>query len=126
MQQRTAGIGWFVLLCAATVSAQSSSFRYPQPRKGDVVDTYFGTTIADPYRWMEDLNSAELKQWVDAENAVTAKYLDGLPLRDQVKARITELWNYPKVTAPRYERRHWFYNRNSGLQRPSDPFTRRT
>src|SRR5499427_9446218 len=126
MQQRTAKIAWFVALSVVTTTAQSSSFRYPQARKGDVVDTYFGTTVADPYRWMEDLNSGEVKQWVDAENAVTAKYLDALPLRDQLKSRITELWNYPKVTPPRYEGRHWFYNRNSGLQRQSVDFTRET
>ncbi|HMF94330.1 MAG TPA: prolyl oligopeptidase family serine peptidase [Vicinamibacterales bacterium] len=126
MQQRTAKIAWFVALSVVTTTAQSSSFRYPQARKGDVVDTYFGTTVADPYRWMEDLNSGEVKQWVDAENAVTAKYLDALPLRDQLKSRITELWNYPKVTPPRYEGRHWFYNRNSGLQRQSVVFTRET
>ena len=64
---------------------------------------------------MEDLNAPEVKQWIDAENAVTFKYLDALPLRDALKTRITELWNYPKVSLPRYEGRHWFYNRNSGL-----------
>ncbi|HKB09120.1 MAG TPA: hypothetical protein VKD69_00650, partial [Vicinamibacterales bacterium] len=130
-------IASLIFVCTLTTSAQHSSaqspagseasrFRYPQPRKSDTVDNYFGTRIADPYRWMEDLNSAEVKQWVDAENAVTARYLDALPLRDQLKSRITELWNYPKVTAPRYEGRHWFYNRNSGLQRQSVVFTRET
>jgi len=115
-----------MLACGAVVAAQSSSFKYPSPRKGDVVDDYFGTKVADPYRWMEDLNGPDLKKWVDAENAVAFKYLDALPQRDALKKRITELWNYPKVTAPRYEGRHWFYNRNSGLQRQSVVFTRET
>src|SRR5438093_8144656 len=115
-----------MLACGAALLAQGSSFKYPVPRKGDVVDNYFGTKVADPYRWMEDLNGADLKKWVDAENAITFKYLDALPLRDTLKKRITELWNYPKVTAPRYEGRHWFYNRNSGLQRQSVVFTRET
>src|SRR5882724_12520197 len=106
--------------------AQTSKLTYPTPRKGDTVDTYFGTKVADPYRWMEDLNAPEVKQWVDAENAVTFKYLDALPVRDTLKKRITELWNYPKVTPPQYEGRHWFYNRNSGLQRQSVVFTRET
>jgi prolyl oligopeptidase len=106
--------------------AQTSSFKYPQPRKGDTVDNYFGTRIADPYRWMEDLNSSELKQWIDAENAVTFKYLDSLPVRDALKARLTELYNYPRVTTPRFVGRHWFYRRNSGLQRQSVIFTRET
>lgn len=110
----------------ASLIAQPSRPSYPRPRQGDVVDDYHGTKVADPYRWMEDLNAPELKQWVDAENAITSKYLAGLPPRDALKKRITELWNYPKVTAPRYEGRHWFYSRNSGLQRQSVVFTRET
>src|SRR5438477_12981632 len=106
-------------LAGSTLLAQSSSLKYPAARKGDVVDDYFGTKVPDPYRWMEDLNAPEVKQWVDAENAVTFKYLDARAQRDAIKTRITELWNYPKVTAPRYEGRHWFYKRNSGLPRPS-------
>src|SRR5882672_7865179 len=115
-----------LLICAAALSAQSTSPTYPHARKGEVVDDYHGTKVADPYRWMEDLNAPEVKQWVDAENANTYKYLDTLPQREALKKRITELWNYPKVTAPRYEGRHWFYNRNSGLQRQSVVFTRET
>ena len=114
------------LTCGTGLLAQSSALKYPRPRKGDVVDTYFGTKVADPYRWMEDLNAPEVKQWVDAENAVTSKYLDALPMRDALKTRITALWNYPKVSVPRYRGRHWFYNRNSGLQRQSVVFTRET
>ena len=64
--------------------------------------------VADPYRWMEDLNSPELKQWVDAENALAFAYLNALPQRDALKARITELSNYAKVTPPRYEGDRWF------------------
>src|SRR4051812_8257644 len=95
-----------LLLLAATWSVgllAQSSLKYPQARKGDVVDAYFGRKVADPYRWMEDLNSPEVKRWVDAENGVTFRYLDALPLREALKTRITELWNYPKVTPPRYE-----------------------
>ena len=114
------------LVCTATLLAQSGSIRYPSARKGDVVDTYFGTRVPDPYRWMEDLNAPELKQWIDAENTIASRYLDALPVRDALKKRITELWNYPKVTPPRYEGRHWFYSRNSGLQRQSVVFTRET
>ena len=77
--------------CVVVLAAQNASFRYPAARTTDTRDSYFGTTVADPYRWMEDLNAPELKQWIDAENAVTAKYLDVLPVRDALKARITEL-----------------------------------
>ena len=115
-----------LLICGAGLLAQSPSLMYPRARKSDVVDEYFGMKIADPYRWMEDLNAPEVKEWVDAENAVTARYLDSLPQREALKKRITELWNYPKVTPPRYEGRHWFYNRNTGLQRQSVVFTRET
>jgi prolyl oligopeptidase len=101
-----------------------ATLTYPVARKGDTVDSFGTTTIADPYRWMEDLNSPELKQWVDAENAVTFRYLDALPLRDVLKKRITELYDYPRVTMPHFEGRRWFYYRNTGLQRQSVVFTR--
>src|SRR4029077_5593300 len=82
--------------------------------------------VADPYQWMEDLDSPELKQWVDAENVLAFTYLNALPHRDALKARITELWNYSKVTPPRYEGGRWFYSRNTGLQRQSVVFMRET
>jgi prolyl oligopeptidase len=115
-----------VLAFGSVVIAQTSSFKYPQPRKTDTSDNYFGTKVADPYRWMEDLNSPELKQWIEAENAITFKYLDALPVRDALKARLTELYNYARVTPPRYVGRHFFYNRNTGLQKQSVVFTRET
>ena len=111
--------------CVVVLAAQDVALRYPAARKADTRDTYFGTTVADPYRWMEDLNSPELKQWIDAQNAVTAKYLDAMPVRDALKARITELYNYPRVSIPAYTGRHWFYYRNTGLQRQSVVFARR-
>src|SRR5579871_5660196 len=104
-----------VIMIQATLS-------YPVARKGDTVDTYGTRTIADPYRWMEDLNSPELKRWVDAENSVTVRYLDALPERDALKKRITELYDYARVTMPEFEGRRWFYTRNTGLQRQSVVF----
>jgi prolyl oligopeptidase len=114
-----------IALLQTTLLAQSS-LKYPQTRKGDVVDDYFGTKVPDPYRWMEDLNAPDVKQWVDAENAVTFKYLDSLPVRDAFKKRITDLYNYPRVTTPYFQGRRWFYSRNTGLQRQSVVFTRET
>ncbi len=104
--------------------AQSAALAYPQAHKGTVVDDYFGTKVADPYRWMEDLNAPDVKQWVDAENAVSSRYLGALPMRDAVKKRITELWNYAKVGAPEFEGGRWFYSRNTGLQRQSVVYMR--
>src|SRR5512140_2424186 len=103
----------------ALPTAQAPAGKYPAAKKGTVVDNYFGTKVADPYRWMEDLDSPDVKSWVDAENAVTSKYLEGLPVREELRKRITELWNFPKVSVPRFEGGRWFYTRTSGLQRQS-------
>jgi prolyl oligopeptidase len=99
---------------------------YPSARRADIVDNYFGTEVADPYRWMEDLASTELRRWIDAQNALAFDYFDALPQRDALKARITELWNHPTMTPPRFEGGHWFYSRNTGLQRQSVACMRET
>jgi prolyl oligopeptidase len=104
--------------------AQTQSLSYPTPKKVDVADEYFGTTIRDPFRWMEDLNAPEVKAWIDAQNAVTFKYLEGLPEREPLRGRITELWNYARVSAPYFRGSRWFYARNTGLQRQSVMYTR--
>jgi prolyl oligopeptidase len=97
---------------------------YPETKKGDVVDDYFGTKIADPYRWMEDLDSKDVADWIAAENKVTFDYLGGLPLREPFRKRITELWDYPKVGIPIREGGRIFYRKNSGLQRQSVVYVR--
>jgi len=104
--------------------AHTQSRTYPTSKKVDVVDDYFGTKIADPYRWLEDLNAAEVKAWIDAQNAVTFKYLETLPLREPLRTRITELWNYARVSTPYYKGGRWFYSRNTGLQRQAVVYTR--
>jgi len=104
---------------------QAQKPAYPAAEKGSVVDDYFGTKVPDPYRWMEDLDSKPVADWVKAENAVTSGYLDKLQLRDDLKKRITELWNYPKVSTPFTEGGRIFYRKNSGLQKQS-PFYMRT
>jgi prolyl oligopeptidase len=114
----------FLLVLAACRQDTASKISYPQTKKGDVVDDYFGTKIADPYRWMESLDSAEVAQWVAAQNKVTFDYLDKLPLREHFKQRITELWNYPKVSVPVREGARYFYLKNSGLERQSPLYMR--
>jgi prolyl oligopeptidase len=117
-----AAIAW-----AAPIRAQQDShLNYPSTKKVDHVDDYFGTKVADPYRWMEDLNAAELAEWVKEQNAVTEEYLSKLPLRAWFKSRITELWNYPRVSTPFREAGRLFYAKNSGLQRQSVMYTRAT
>ena len=103
----------------AAFLADSGGLAYPPARQGDVVDDYHGVKIPDPYRWMEDLDGAETRAWVAAENAVTSRYLEQLSLRETFKRRITELWNYPKVSLPFREAGSLFYRKNSGLQRQS-------
>src|SRR3989449_2843986 len=72
------------------------TFAYPSTRKGDVVDDHHGTKVADPYRWLEDVDSPETRTWVDAENRVTFAYLEQIPERERIRRRLTELWDYPK------------------------------
>lgn len=89
---------------------------YPETRKMDVVDTYFGTQVPDPYRWLEDDRSPETGAWVEAQNKVTFGYLDQIPYRDSIKDRLRQLWNYPRRSAPYRDGGHYFHYRNDGLQ----------
>ena len=96
---------------------------YPAARKVEQVDEYFGTRVSDPYRWMEDLESAELKQWVEAENALTQRFLTEDPasaaVRNRIHVRLMELTNYERVGMPEREGGRLFYMRNTGLQNQS-------
>ncbi len=89
---------------------------YPETAKGDVVDTYFGTTVADPYRWLEDDMSAKTAAWVKAQNVVTQAYLKNIPFRQAIEDRLTKLWNYEKVSAPFKEGDYTYFYKNDGLQ----------
>ena len=114
-----------LVICAPIlIQVQVPNLRYPESRKGDVVDEYFGTKVPDPYRWMEDLDAKEVATWVATQNKVTFGYLQGLPLREHFRKRITELWDYPKTGLPRREGGRYFYSRNSGLQRQSPVYLR--
>ena len=74
--------------------------KYPETKKVDVADTYFGTEVRDPYRWLEDDRSPEVAAWVEAQNKVTYAYLDQIPYRAAIKNRLMKLFNYPKYGAP--------------------------
>ena len=104
---------------AVAVSLAAQRLRYPEARKDDQVDTYFGVKIADPYRWLEDENSADTARWVEAENKVTFGYLEGIPFRPRIKARLTTLYNYPRFTAPTRHQDYFVYSKNDGLQNQS-------
>lgn len=102
------------------ISALSfSQIKYPDTKKVDQQDDYFGTIVKDPYRWLEDDNSAETKEWVEEENAVTQNYLSKIPFREKVKERLEEMWNYAKYSSPFKEGNYYYYYKNDGLQNQS-------
>lgn len=92
---------------------------YPETRKDSTTDNYFGTAVADPYRWLENDTSAATKKWVEAENKVTQAYLAQIPYRDAIKKRLTDTWNFPKETAPFKVGEYYFLSKNDGLQNQS-------
>ncbi|MCH7873401.1 MAG: S9 family peptidase, partial [Planctomycetes bacterium] len=116
-----------VALAAATVFAlQSQStggLDYPKTRKVDQVDDYHGTKVADPYRWLEDLDSEETAAWVKAQNKVTFGYLATIPAREKIQARLTKLWDYEKYGIPRQKGGRYFFSKNDGLQNQSVIYT---
>ena len=98
------------------MALEGQALTYPAARQSDHTDVYFGTEVADPFRWMEDLDSAEVKTWVDAENALTRGYLADVPRRATIHARMMELVDYERFSVPEREGGRYFYQRNSGLQ----------
>ncbi|MES2130435.1 MAG: prolyl oligopeptidase family serine peptidase [Pseudomonadota bacterium] len=111
---------------AQTCTPAGSPLSYPVTKKVDQQDNYHGTTIADPYRWLEDANSAETKEWVEAQNKVTQAWLGQVPAREQIKQRLTKLWNYERYSVPFKEGGQYFYTRNDGLQNQSVLYTMHT
>lgn len=92
---------------------------YPKAHKDNTVDVYFGEKVADPYRWLEDDMSAQTAEWVDAENDVTRKYLDNIPMRKNILKRLKETANYEKIGIPFKRQGKWYVYRNNGLQNQS-------
>src|SRR3954465_2925341 len=92
------------------------SLIYPEARTVDQIDDYFGTKVHDPYRWIEDVDSPEVKAWIEEENQLTRSMLDSGPGRGQMQTRLTELMNFERYSAPVRRGTRYFYNHNSGLQ----------
>lgn len=106
-----------LLFCLIFPALQSfSQFNYPQTKKVDQKDTYFNSIISDPYRWLEDDKSAETADWVKQENEVTGKYLSNIPFREDLRKRLTNLWNFSKCAAPFKAGKNYFVYTNNGLQ----------
>jgi prolyl oligopeptidase len=108
-----------VVLALAVCQKGPAKLTYPVTKKVDQVDDYFGTKVADPYRWLEDDNAEEVKAWVQAQNAVTFGYLDTVPYRPKIKARLTEIFNYPRYSSPFRAGEYYFFYKNDGLQNQS-------
>ncbi|MDD8019919.1 MAG: prolyl oligopeptidase family serine peptidase [Acidobacteriota bacterium] len=105
-----------ILVLAACYRPAQEKIIYPQTKKVDVVDDYFGTKVPDPYRWLEDDNSEETKKWVEEENKITFTYLDKIPYRQKIGQRLRDLYNYPRLGQPFRAGEYFFFYKNDGLQ----------
>jgi prolyl oligopeptidase len=105
-----------VMLLAGAPLAGAQTLKYPKSPAGSTTDDYHGTVVADPYRWLEDDNAAQTKQWVEDQNKLTFAYLDTIPEREKIRSRLTQLWNYEKFGMPSKEGGKYFYYYNTGLQ----------
>jgi len=92
---------------------------YPETKTVKVVEDFHGVKVADPYRWLEDLQAPEVRQWIDAQNRLTRSYLDNIPFREKIQKRLEELWNYPRYSVPQKHGNRYFFFKNDGLQNQS-------
>ena len=106
----------FLIVLFASCNTPTKNINYPITKKEVVVDTYFGTDIEDPDRWLEDDLSLDTSNWVDSQNEVTFNYLKSIPYRDKLKSKLTSIWNYEKQTSPFTRGEYIYYYRNDGLQ----------
>jgi prolyl oligopeptidase len=123
MRKRFAALAILVLLVFLPACQQAgktqAQLTYPVTKKVDQVDDYFGTKVSDPYRWLENENSQDVKDWIQAENNVTFAYLEKIPYRERIRQRITEIYNYPKYSSPYRAGDYYFFSKNDGLQNQS-------
>src|SRR3954469_17828616 len=111
-----------IVIMSLRVYAQTTAAftgKYPDTKTVDQTDDFFGTKVSDPYRWFENDTAADTKDWVRRQNDVTNAYLAQIPYRDAIKARLTELWNYEKYSAPFKEGEYTYFYKNNGLQNQS-------
>ncbi len=106
----------FLVMMPAFFACQNSQYNYPETKKVDTVDEYFGTQVPDPYRWLENDTSQAVAEWVKAQNEVTFNYLEQIPYRDDIARRLEEIWNYERMSAPREKAGKYFFFKNTGLQ----------
>ncbi|MBJ7427893.1 MAG: S9 family peptidase, partial [Bacteroidia bacterium] len=102
-----------------TVQKKLNMLSYPKAKTVNQTDNYHGTSIADPYRWLENDTAQEVIEWVKEENKVTQNYLGQIPYRTNIKNRLTEIWDYPKYSSPFKEGNWYYFFKNEGLQNQS-------
>ncbi len=112
-------IGTMLMTSCSDSAKERSANKYPETRKVDTVDVYFGEKVSDPYRWLEDDRSAETAEWVKNQNKVTFAYLNNIPYRDKIKERLEKLYDYERLSAPFREGDYYYYYKNDGLQNHS-------
>ncbi len=109
-----------IVLLSSCYQNHANTILYPETRTDESVsDNYFGTEVADPYRWLEDDNSDETARWIEAQNKITFTYLENIPQRNAIKERLTEMWDYEKVSAPFKRGEKYYFYKNEGLQNQS-------
>lgn len=106
----------FLMLIMLNCTTKKEKMKYPETKKVDTVDVYFGVNVADPYRWLEDDKSDETGKWVEAQNQVTNAYLDKIPFRSKIKERLQKLWDYPKYGTPFKRGNSYYFYKNDGMQ----------
>lgn len=111
---------------AAVAHDWTVPLKYPAAHQSHQVDDYFGTRVQDPYRWLEEPDSAETKAWIDSENQLTHAYLAKIPARASIKERLTKLWNYERYGVPFHEGDRYFFYKNDGLQNQAVLYTMRS
>jgi len=106
-----------LVVCSCARTPEPSKRNYPAARKVEQVDDFFGTKVADSYRWLEDSDSAETRAWIEGENKVTFAYLKQIQERARIKKRLTAIWNYERYSIPSRKGPFYIFSRNTGLQR---------
>jgi prolyl oligopeptidase len=102
-----------------TTAGAADRVDVPVTKKNDLVETLHGVKVADPYRWLEDANAPETKNWVQAQNRATFAYLATIPERERIKEKLTRLWNYERYSSPSKVGKYYFFSKNDGLQNQS-------
>src|SRR5436305_10759287 len=123
LQPIAASLLGLAIIFAPAAAQTAKKLVYPESKKVDQIDDYHGTKVADPYRWLEDLDSADTHTWVEAQNQVTFAYLNEIPPRAQIKQRLTKLWNFERYSLPYKQGDRYFYSKNNGLQNQNVLYT---